>query len=53
MKTKQNISISGIEIPMDEQAEKAAIGALIDGAWREQIGVVERIGSTICETWTF
>jgi replicative DNA helicase len=40
MKTKQNISISGIEIPMDEQAEKAAIGALIDGAWREQIGVV-------------
>lgn len=40
MKTKQNISIKDIEIPMDEQAEKAAIGALIDGAWREQIGVV-------------
>jgi replicative DNA helicase len=37
---KQNISIKDIEIPMDEQAEQAAIGALIDGAWQEHIGAV-------------
>lgn len=40
LQKKRQISIKDLEIPMDEQAEKAALGALIDGAWREHIGAV-------------
>jgi len=37
---KREIAIKDIAIPEDREAEQAAIGALIDGAWREHIGAV-------------